>query len=70
MVFNLLKCGADVKVSDRYGQTALMLTAHAGHYQVVETLIGHGANLDITAKNALALQRAPAEWMPWNYRET
>ncbi|HEU4342464.1 MAG TPA: ankyrin repeat domain-containing protein, partial [Candidatus Binatia bacterium] len=35
-------------------QTALMLAAHAGHREVVETLIAHPANLNITAKFGLS----------------
>lgn len=54
MVLDLLSRGADVDARDRHGQTALMLSAHAGHRQVVETLIGHRANLNITAKFGLS----------------
>ena len=53
-VLDLLGRGADVDARDRYGQTALMLAAHAGHREVVETLIAHRANLDITAKFGLS----------------
>lgn len=49
-VLDLLKGGADVDARDRYGQTALMLAAHAGHGEVVATLIAHGADLDRSAK--------------------
>lgn len=58
IVLDLLERGTDVDARDRYGQTALMLAAHAGHREVVETLIAHRANLNITAKfglNALML---------------
>jgi ankyrin repeat protein len=51
---HLLEEGADVNARDRYGQTALMLAAHAGHLEVVERLIAHGANLDVTAKFGLS----------------
>jgi E3 ubiquitin-protein ligase XBAT32/33 len=54
IILDLLEGGADVNARDRYGQTALMLAAHAGHREVVETLIGHRANLDITAKYGLS----------------
>ena len=57
-VRDLLGQGTNVDARDRYGQTALMLAAHAGHREVVETLIAHRANLNITAKfglNALML---------------
>jgi uncharacterized protein len=51
---DLLGRGTDVDARDRHGQTALMLAAHAGHRQVVETLIAHRANLNITAKYGLS----------------
>ena len=50
IVLDLLRLGTDVDARDRHGQTALMLAAHAGHREVVETLIAHRANLNITAK--------------------
>lgn len=50
IVLDLLVQGTDVNVLDRYGQTGLMLAAHAGHIEIVETLIAHRADLDITAK--------------------
>jgi hypothetical protein len=53
-VLDLLGRGADVDACDRYGQTGLMLAAHAGHREVVESLIAHRANLDITAKFGLS----------------
>jgi ankyrin repeat protein len=53
-VHNLVQRGADVNARDRYGQTALMLAAHAGHRGVVETLLAHGANLNLTAKFGLS----------------
>jgi ankyrin repeat protein len=53
-VLNLLGEGTDVDARDRYGQTALMLAAHAGLREVVETLIVHRANLNITAKFGLS----------------
>jgi len=54
IVLSLLGRGMDVDACDRYGQTGLMLAAHAGHRGVVETLIGHRASLDITAKFGLS----------------
>ena len=54
IVLDLLGRGADVNVLDRYGQTALMLAAHAGHFDVVAILIAHRANLNITAKFGLS----------------
>ena len=53
-VLDLLGQGTDVNALDRYGRTALMLTAHAGRREVVETLIAHRANLNITAKFGLS----------------
>jgi ankyrin repeat protein len=50
----LLERGVGIDARDRYGQTALMLAAHAGYGQVVETLIAHRANLNITAKFGLS----------------
>ena len=54
IVLDLLGRGTDVDARDRFGQTALMLAAHAGHREVVETLIAHRANLNITAKFGLS----------------
>jgi ankyrin repeat protein len=54
VVLNLLGRGADVDARDRYGQTGIMLAAHAGHREVVEILIAHRANLNITAKFGLS----------------
>jgi len=54
----LVARGIDVNARDRYGQTALMLAAHAGYYEIVEALIASQADLNITAKfglNALML---------------
>jgi uncharacterized protein len=48
-----LAAGADANLRDRYGQTGLMLAAHAGHADVVETLAAAGADLNITAKYGL-----------------
>ena len=53
-VCELLERGVDIDSRDRYGQTALMLAAHAGHREVVETLIAHRANLNVTAKFGLS----------------
>jgi ankyrin repeat protein len=54
IILALLEGGADVNARDRYGQTALMLAAHAGHREVVEALIRYRANLDIIAKYGLS----------------
>jgi uncharacterized protein len=54
IVLDLLGRGADVDARDRYGQTALMLAAHAGRREVVAALIAHRANLNITAKFGLS----------------
>jgi len=53
-VRELLARGAEINALDRYGQTALMLAAHAGNREIVETLIGHRADLNITAKFGLS----------------
>jgi ankyrin repeat protein len=54
IIRDLLERGADVDARDRYGQTGLMLAAHAGYGEVVETLIAHQANLNVTAKFGLS----------------
>jgi len=54
VVLDLLESGADVNACDRYGQTALMLAALAGHGGVVEILIAHQAKLNSTAKFGLS----------------
>lgn len=54
VVVDFLGQGMDVNARNRYGQTALMLAAHAGHREVVEILIVHRADLDITAKFGLS----------------
>jgi ankyrin repeat protein len=53
-VRTLLAQGTNVDSRDRYGQTALMLAAHAGLREIVETLIAHRANLNVTAKYGLS----------------
>ena len=53
-VRRLLAAGADVNALDRYGQTALMLAAHAGHLEIVETLLASKAELNKTAKYHLS----------------
>jgi ankyrin repeat protein len=53
-VRDLLDRGIEVDARDRYGQTGLMLAAHAGHGEVVATLIDHRAKLNITAKFGLS----------------
>ena len=50
----LLAQGTEVDSRDRFGQTALMLAAHAGHREMVELLIAHRANLNVTAKFGLS----------------
>jgi ankyrin repeat protein len=54
IVLDLLGRGVNVDARDRYGQTAVMLAAHAGHRRLVETLVAHRANLDVTAKWGLS----------------
>ena len=38
VIRDLLAQGTDIDARDRYGQTALMLAAHAGHREVVKAL--------------------------------
>lgn len=54
LILDFLGRGTDVNALDRYGQTALMLAAHAGHHEAVATLIAHRADLNITAKFGLS----------------
>jgi uncharacterized protein len=54
LVLECLERGTDVNARDCYGQTALMLAAHAGDGEIVEILIAHRANLNITAKYGLS----------------
>ena len=42
-----------VDARDRHGQTALMRAARQGDREAVETLIGSGADLNVTAKYTL-----------------
>ncbi len=49
-----LASGVDVNSRDRYGQTALMVAAHNGNLDVIDTLMRHGPNLDATAKYGLS----------------
>ena len=44
-VREFVRSDANVNARDRYGQTALMLAAHRGHREIVEILIGSGADL-------------------------
>ncbi len=45
-----IAAGADFDALDRFGQSALMLTAQRGHLEAVKLLIRSGANLNRTAK--------------------
>lgn len=53
-VLDLLERGEDVDALDSFGQTALMLAAHAGQREAVEILITYRANFNITAKFGLS----------------
>ena len=50
----LLEAGANVDAKDRYGQTALMLTARNGHLEAVRVLLECAPDLDHTAKHHLS----------------
>lgn len=50
----LLDAGESIDSLDRYGQTALMLTAPYGHSAAARVLIQAGADLDHTAKYGLS----------------
>src|SRR5512143_1776071 len=54
LIRELLDRGQDINARDRHNQTALMLSAHAGHREVVELLIDYRANLNVTAKFGLS----------------
>lgn len=41
--------GANANARNRHGQTALMLAAHGGHLAVVQALLAHGVDTDVTA---------------------
>jgi ankyrin repeat protein len=45
-----IAAGADVNALDRFGQSALMLTAQRGHLEAVQVLIRSRADLNKTAK--------------------
>lgn len=53
-VIDLLDRGVDIDCRDRYGQTALMRAAHAGHREIVEILCIRRADLNGTAKFGLS----------------
>lgn len=56
-VTGLLKGGANVDVRDRWGHTALMSAAWAGHRDIVHELLNQGAAVNaITSSNKTALQ--------------
>jgi len=46
--------GASVDARDRFGQTALMLSARQGHERCCRILVAAGADLDMTAKYGLS----------------
>lgn len=54
LVRDLLLRGADIDARDRFGQTGLMLAAHAGQRELVALLIAEGAELNVTAKYGLS----------------
>ena len=50
----LVSKGCDIDSLDRYGQTALMLSAVHGHKALVDVLLANNAKLDVTAKYGLS----------------
>lgn len=49
-----LSDGQKIDSRDQYGQTAVMLASTYGHKAIVELLIAHQADLDVTAKYGLS----------------
>ncbi|PIA25119.1 hypothetical protein AQUCO_12500026v1 [Aquilegia coerulea] len=43
---DLIKCGADINLTDKYGQTALHVAVHKGNLQTIKTLLDQGANVN------------------------
>jgi len=51
---SLIAAEGNVDSRDRFGQTAVMLAATAGHKSIVDLLIKQGADLDVTGKFGLS----------------
>jgi uncharacterized protein len=47
----LLSVGADIDAQENNGSTALIKAAHAGHVDMVSTLLDHGADVDIVTRS-------------------
>ncbi|KAF5204869.1 Potassium channel kat1 [Thalictrum thalictroides] len=45
-VNDLIKCGADIKLTDKYEQTALHVAVRKGNLQTIKTLLEQGANVN------------------------
>ena len=51
---DIIKQGVNVNAKDKYGKTALMHAASAGHLDVVKFLVEHGADVaDVNAKDEM-----------------
>jgi len=57
----LLAKGADVNAVDNQGNTALMLAANAGEFQIVDSLINGGANVNARNKEGRTALRLARE---------
>lgn len=55
--FELISSGIDVNLTDKYGQTALMLAANFGDLELVKVLIAKGAN--VNALGGVPTDRTP-----------
>lgn len=60
IIYTLLHCGADVNQCDRIGYTPLMHAAIDGHYEAVEVLVSHFADVKIRSnggRNAIQMAK-------------
>ena len=58
----LLKNGADVNVTDTFGDPAINWASYYGHIDFVKLLLDNGARWDINSKNGTALEVAMKQW--------
>jgi hypothetical protein len=59
-VKSLIEAGADVELRDNGGWTPLISAARRGHVQVVEVLLEHGANPNVSESDNMAM--TPLTW--------